>query len=77
MAQRFADDIDLAIEQRGLRFETLAATAADLQAVLGREPSVRETYAAIDPYEPATDQVVDLQTRVGRIVTDFSSPLAE
>lgn len=77
MAQRSAADIDPAIEQRALRFETLAATAADLQAVLGREPSVREIYAAIEPDEPEADQVVDLRTRVDRIVTDFSSPLAE
>ena len=77
MAQRAADDIDPAIEQRALRFETLAATAADLQAVLGREPSVREIYAAIEPHEPEADQVVDLRTRVDRIVTDLSSPLAE
>ena len=77
MAQRSADDIDPAIEQRALRFETLAATAADLQAVLGREPSVREIYAAIEPDEPETDQVVDLRTRMDRIVTDLSSPLAE
>ena len=77
MAQRVADDIDPAIEQRALRFETLAATAADLEAVLGREPSVREIYAAIEPHEPEADQVVDLRTRVERIVNDFSSPLAE
>ena len=77
VAQRAADDIDPAIDQRALRFETLAATAADLQAVLGREPSVREIYAAIEPDEIETDQVVDLRTRVDRIVTDFSSPLAE
>ena len=77
MAQRAADDIDPAIEQRALRFETLAATAADLQAVLGREPSVREIYAAIEPDETEADQVVDLRTRVDRIITDLSSPLAE
>jgi hypothetical protein len=77
MAQRAADDIDPAIEQRALRFETLAATAADLQAVLGREPSVREIYAAIEPDETETDRVVDLRTRVDRIITDLSSPLAE
>ena len=76
-AQRVADDIDPAIEKRALRFEILAATAADLQVVLGREPTVREIYAAIEPDEPETDQVVDLRTRVDRIVTDFSSPLAE
>jgi len=77
LAQRAADDIDPAIEQRALRFEALAATAADLQAVLGREPSVREIYAAIERDEPETDQVVDLRTRVDRIVSDLSSPLAE
>ena len=77
MAQRAADDIDPAMEQRALRFETLAATAADLQAVLGREPSVREIYAAIEPDETEADQVVDLRTRVDRIITDLSSPLAE
>ena len=77
MAQRSADDVDPAIEQRALRFEALAATAADLEAVLGREPSVREIYAAIEPDELETDQVVDLRTRMDRIVTDFSSPLAE
>ena len=77
MAQRAADDIDPVIDRRALRFETLAATAADLEAVLGREPSVREIYAAIEPHEPETDQAVDLRTRVERIVNDFSSPLAE
>ena len=80
MAQRAADDVDPAIEQRALRFETLAAVAEGLHAELGREPSVREIYAAIEPdepKEPKSDQVVDLRTRVDRIVGDLSSPLAE
>ncbi len=77
MAQRAADDIDPAIDQRALRFETLAATAADLEAVLGREPSVREIYAAIEPEESETNQVVDLRTRVDRIITDPVSPVVE
>ena len=83
MAQRAADEVDPAIEQRALRFETLAAVAEDLHAELGREPSVREIYAAIEPdepkepKEPKSDQVVDLRTRVDRIVNDLSSPLAE
>ena len=40
MAQRAADDVDPAIEQRALRFETLATVAEGLHAELGREPSV-------------------------------------
>ena len=77
LAQRAADEVDPAIEQRALRFETLAAVAEGLHAELGREPSVREIYAAIEPDEPESDQVVDLRTRVDRIVGDLSSPLAE
>jgi hypothetical protein len=88
MAQRVADDIDPAIEQRALRFETLAATAADLQVVLGREPSVREIYTAIDsadgeegsanePDEIETDPVIDLRARVLRIKeSQAESPVA-
>ena len=81
-AQREADDIDPEIEQRAARFESLAAAAADLRTELGREPSVREIYAAIETDESEsdtseTDHVVDLRTRVDRIVNDLSSPLAE
>jgi hypothetical protein len=81
-AQREADDIDPEVQQRAARFETLAAAAADLHAKLGREPSVREIYAAIETNESEsdtseTDQVVDLRMRVDRIVNDLSSPLAE
>ena len=74
VAQREADDIDPEIEQRASRFEILAAAAADLHAELGREPSVREIYAAIEPDEPETYQVVDFRARVDRIVSDLSSP---
>ena len=74
VAQRAADDIDPEIEYRASRFEILAAAAADLHAELGREPSVREIYAAIEREEPKTYQVVDLRTRVDRIVSDLSSP---
>jgi hypothetical protein len=35
---------------------------------------VREIYAAIEREEPKTYQVVDLRTRVDRIVSDLSSP---
>jgi len=77
MAQRAADEVDPAIEQRALRFETLAAVSEGLHAELGREPSVREIYAAIERHEPKSDEVVDLRTRVDRIVNDLSSPLAE
>lgn len=81
-AQREADDIDPEVQQRAARFETLAAVAADLRTELGREPSVREIYAAIETDESEsdtseTDQVVDLRMRVDRIVSDLSSPLAE
>ena len=81
-AQRETDDIDPEIEQRAARFETLAAAAEDLRTELGREPSVREIYAAIEtnesePDTSETDQVVDLRMRVDRIVNDLSSPLAE
>ena len=81
-AQREADDIDPEVQQRAARFETLAAAAADLRTELGREPSVREIYAAIETDESEsdtseTDQVVDLRMRVDRIVSDLSSPLAE
>ena len=80
--QREADDIDPEIEQRAARFEALAAAAADLRTEFGREPSVREIYAAIESDESEldgreTDQVVDLRMRVDRIVSDLSSPLAE
>jgi hypothetical protein len=81
-AQRAADDIDPEIEQRAVRFETLSAAAADLHAKLGREPSVREIYAAIEPdghelNETETHDVVDLRTRIDRVVGDLPAPWAE
>jgi hypothetical protein len=62
--------------------KNLPPAAADLRTELGREPSVREIYAAIETDESEsdtseTDQVVDLRMRVDRIVSDLSSPLAE
>lgn len=82
VAQREADRIDPEIDQRAMRFEALAAAAAELHAQLGREPTVREIYAAIESDGPElneteADKVVDLRTRVDRIVADLSSPLAE
>jgi hypothetical protein len=82
VAQRAADDIDPEIERRAVRFETLAAAAADLHDELGREPSVREIYAAIEPDgseldETGTDEVVDLRTRIDRIIGDLPAPVAD
>jgi hypothetical protein len=82
VAQRDDDDIDQVIEQRASRYEAFAVVAADLRLELGREPSVREIYAVVEADEPEADepeadQVVDLRTRVDRIVSDRSSLLAE
>ena len=77
VAQRHDDDIDPMIEQRASRYEAFAVVAADLRLELGREPSVREIYAVVEADEPEADQVVDLRTRVDRIVSDRSSLRAE
>ena len=77
VAQREDDDIDPEMEERVSRYEILAAAASDLRVELGREPSVREIYAAVEADEPEADQVVDLRTRVDRVVGDLASPLAE
>lgn len=77
VAQCDDDDIDPVVEHRASRYDTLAAAAEDLRAELGREPSVREIYAVVESDEPETDRVVDLRSRVDRIVGDLSSPLAD
>ena len=65
------------MEERASRYELLAAAAADLRLELGREPSVREIYAAVEADEHEADQVVDLRARVDRVVGDLTSPRAE
>lgn len=77
-ASRWEDrDIDLEVEHRTSRYEAFATVAADLRIELGREPSVREIYAAVESDEPDADQVVDLRSRVDRLVGDLSLPPTE
>lgn len=77
-ASRWDDgDIDPEIEQRASRYEAFATVAADLRFELGREPSAREIYAAVESDEPDADQVVDLRSRVDRLVGDLSLPPTE
>jgi hypothetical protein len=80
--------MDSEIHERASRYEILAAAAADLRIELGREPTVREIYAAVetngdganaalDADEVEADRVVDLRARIDRIVGDLASPLTE
>lgn len=69
---------DLEVDCRAERIHQLADTAERLRAELGREPTVREIYAAIESeewgeetaHEPAkigVDPVIDLRARVQRV----------
>ena len=69
---------DLEIDYRTERIHQLADTADRLHGELGREPTVREIYAAIDseeggeenslePVRVNVDPVIDLRARVLRI----------
>lgn len=71
-------DRDLEIDHRAERIHQLADVAERLREELGKEPTVREIYAAIESEEwgkestpePDTieaDPVIDLRTRVLRI----------
>ena len=71
-------DRDLEIDYRAERIHQLADTAERLREKLGKEPTVREIYAAIESeewgeensHEPAKtgiDPVIDLRARVLRI----------
>ena len=63
-------DRDLEIDYRAERIYELADVADRLREKLGREPTVREIYAAIEPDEPETETVVDLRQRIRRITKD-------
>jgi hypothetical protein len=75
---REEEDRGLETDHRAERYYQLADTAERLRDELGREPSVREIYAAIDSADPdegsvhepdaiETDPVIDLRARVLRI----------
>jgi hypothetical protein len=51
-------DDDRAIEHRALRYAELADAAERLGEELGREPSVRENYASIEPVDESEDDTV-------------------
>ena len=76
-SRRKDGEIDPEVEHRASRYEAFATVAADLRIELGREPSVREIYAAVESDEPDADQVVDLRSRVDRLVGDLSLPPTE
>lgn len=74
VASREEDDRTLEVDYRAERLYQLANTAERLREELGREPSVREIYAAIgseesahEPGEIEVNPVIDLRARVQRI----------
>ena len=78
VTSREEDDRAVEVDYRAERLYQLADTAERLRDEFGREPSVREIYAAVEaeewveesdhePDEIEVDPVIDLQARVLRI----------
>ena len=67
---------DSEIDYREVRFDQLSDAADALRDELGREPTVREIYGAIEADESAVDDVIDLTERTRRITGDVTSESA-
>lgn len=63
---------DLEVDYRELRFAQLSNAADALRDELGREPTVREIYGAIETGESAVDDVIDLRERTRRVTGDVA-----
>jgi hypothetical protein len=69
-----AVEADAELVQRASRYAEVATTAERLRMELGREPTVREIYAAVDTPAPEPEPESDLRARIDRIVTEASAP---